>query len=234
MPVKQTTALYHLQQLDDKLAAINKRLSEIANLLDQNTAVRAARSSLEQAEQDYHQWQSKQKSLELERAQLKGESDQVENRLYSGNIHNPRELTDLQDKMAELRRRHADLEEPLLEAMLALEEGEEAVQAAKDTLEQVLAEQAETLGALRDEQSQLTSQHDALETDIEKARAAINAPHLLLYDELLIRLRGKAVTQVNGDECGVCGVQLTSQWAQKVKRGEVLTCPTCERILHIG
>jgi hypothetical protein len=52
MPVKQTTALYQLQQLDDDLAAVNKRLSEIANLLDQNTAVRAARSSLEQIELD--------------------------------------------------------------------------------------------------------------------------------------------------------------------------------------
>lgn len=234
MPVKQTTALYHLQQLDDKLAATNKRLSEIADLLDQNMAVRAARSSLEQAEQDYHHWQTCQKALELERAQLKGEAEQVEQRLYSGNIHNPRELTDLQDKLAELRRRHAEREEPLLEAMFALEEGEKSVQTAKDSLEQVLAEQAETLGALRDEQAELTTQHDSLETDIKKARAAINAPHLSLYDDLHTRLRGKAVTQVNGDECGVCGVQLTSHLAQQVRRGEVLTCPTCQRILHIG
>jgi predicted nucleic acid-binding Zn-ribbon protein len=155
----------------------------------------------------------------LERAQLKREAEQVEERLYAGNIHNPRELTDLQDKLAELNRRHAELEEPLLEAMFALEEGEEAVQTAKDKLEQVLAEQAETLGALRDEQAQLTSQHDTLDTDIEKARAAINAPHLSLYDSLLARLRGKAVSQVNGDECGICGVQLTSQLAQKGQAG---------------
>ena len=232
--MSQTAALYQLQTLDNQIDSTRKRLDEIANLLSQNEAVRSAQATLDEAEATYRHWQAKQTNLELERGQLKIEAETAEKRLYSGKITNPRELTDLQDKVAELKRRREALEEPLLEAMYGVEEGEETVQQLKNTLERVKAEQAATLEALTGEQAELSAHLSDLELQAEQTRANVQPNHLSSYGQLRKRPGGIAVAQLNRSECGVCGVQLTSQLAQQVRRGEVLFCPTCERILHAG
>jgi predicted nucleic acid-binding Zn-ribbon protein len=233
--VSQPASLYHLQSLDSQIDSIRKRLAEIDTLLAQNEAVRAAQAALEAAQGSQRDWRAKQAGMEAERQKLKGEAEAAEKRLYSGKVLNPRELTDLQDKLAELNHRHASLEEPLLEAMLQSEECAASVQEAADELERVKQEQAEHLGELSEEQAGLESQLAGLLAEAEQTRQEIEPEHLQLYDSLRDQMRGGiAVAAVNGSECAVCGVELTSQDKQLVRRGEVLTCTTCHRILYIS
>ncbi len=233
--MSQPASLYHLQSLDSQIDSIRDRLAEIDTLLAQNEAVRAAQAALEAAQVSQHDWRAKQANLEAERQKLKQEAEAAEKRLYSGKVLNPRELTDLQDKLSELNTRHKLLEEPLLEAMLQAEECAESAQAAADNLERVRQEQAEHLGELSEERAGLESQLAVLLAEAEQTRQEIELEHLQLYDSLRDRLRGGiAVAIVKGGECAVCGVELTSQDKQLVRRGEVLTCTTCHRILYIS
>lgn len=231
--MSQTAALYHLQKLDSQLDGIRKRLTEIAELLGQDEALQSAQQALAGAEQSHTKWHARQTELELERGTLQEEAKTIESRLYSGHVANPRELTDLQDKLAELNKRIEMLEEPILQAMLAVEEDGQRVVAARGELERVTGERAHIFGELSQEQSTLSAQIDELQTKTNKVRSQIAAQHLDMYDRIRQRPGGLAVAVLNGDECGICGVELTSQLAQQVRRGEVLTCPTCNRILHI-
>lgn len=232
--MKQTVALHQLQDIDSDIDRIRARLAEIDTLLGQNAAVRAARSRRAAAEQTLRDWQTRQADLQLERSQLQQEAAASEERLYSGRVHNPRELADLQDKVAELKRRQESLDEPAIEALLEIEAAEEELQAAEANLERVTAEQADTLGALRDEQAALQDNLAARLKEVEPARKGIDPTALAQYDRLRKRPGGLAVAALSRNaECTACGVQLTSSMAQRIRRGDVIACPTCERILYL-
>jgi predicted nucleic acid-binding Zn-ribbon protein len=230
--VSQTAALSHLQTLDSQLDTVRKRLAEIEELLNQNAAVRAAQTALADAETSLSDWRTKQTELERDRDKFKQEAKSAEERLYSGQVFNPREMTDLQDKITELTHRQESLEEPTLEAMLAIEEGGETVKTRQTELEQVLAEQARSFGALGSEQTELTTRRTSLEADVASAREAVQAPHLATYDRLR-KKSGVAVARIEGAGCGVCGVELNSQQIQRIRHDEIIPCPTCGRILVI-
>jgi predicted nucleic acid-binding Zn-ribbon protein len=232
--VSQTSSLLHLQTLESQLDSLRKRSEEIGIQLSQSEAVRIAQARLEEATRNVQHWQSRQKDLEFERDQLQADVKASEERLYSGQIFNPRELTDLQDKIAELNQRRDALENPILEAMLALEDGFAQEQSVRAVLDKVLADQAETLGALTVEQEGVITRIKSLEPQALEARQPISQQNLVLFDRLRQRPGGIAVAILHGEECGGCGVELTSQQAQQVKRGDVVPCPTCGRILHAG
>jgi len=231
--VYQTTALYQLQITDSKLDSIRKRLKEIDRLLSENEVLQAAVQARDSAEATLRNWKTRQKDLELERQQLKEEAKASEERLYSGRIHNPRELGDLQNKLAELNRRVEDLEDPAIEAMLEIEEAAESVNTTQADLDRVTGEFADQFAELTVEREQLLSQHDQKMSEAEQKRVPIEAPNLRLYDSLRKRPGGIAVATLNANaECSVCGVQVTSSLNQQVRRGQVIPCPTCGRILY--
>lgn len=231
--MKQTAALHQLQTLDSQIDAIRQRLAEIERLLDEDKAVRRAQSRLERATGSLNKWKARLTDLELERRDLREEAESTEKRLYSGKIHNPRELTDLQGKIRELRKRHEDMEEPIIEAMLEIEAGEAEQTAAGNDLDKVMAEQASTLGQLTEEREALKAELAAKQAELGPARAEVEAKHLAIYDRLRKRPGGQAVAPLtSAGECTSCGMQVTSGLRQEVRRGEVMTCPTCGRILY--
>lgn len=232
--MNQAGLLYQLQQMDSQRDGILKRLKEIEQRLNENEAIRSAQSQLEQAEESAAAWKTRVKELELDRTQLKTESDATEEQLYSGRVSNPRELTDLQNKLAELKHRHESLEDPLLEAMDNVDSFTQSVTEAITELEQVKAAEADKMGELLNEQGQLEPQLQALNTDLEQARQKIDAGSLQTYDLLRKTPSKLAVTTLAGDACGVCGVELTTRDVQLVRRGHVVQCPTCQRILAMG
>lgn len=233
--MKQTAALYQLQTLDSQLDAARKRLAEIDRLLGEDQAVRRAQARLERAVAHLRTWRTRLADLELERQQLREEADSVEQQLYSGKVHNPRELSDMQGKTAELRRRHAEMEEPIIEAMLEIEAGEADVEQAQARHDAALAAQADSHGSLAEERSRLVEQIAGLEAQIEPARAAVEPRHLAIYDRLRQRPGGLAVAALTGSaECSACGMQVTSSMRQQVQHGKVLTCPTCTRLLYLS
>ncbi|GAB4476458.1 MAG: hypothetical protein Kow00124_18560 [Anaerolineae bacterium] len=231
-PVTQTSTLYQLQKLDSRLDQIASRLQAIADLLARDEALRAAQQAVNEAQEALQHWQTRQKDLELERRQLREEGDATEERLYSGRVVNVRELGDLQEKLAELRHRHAALEDPVLEAMFQVEEAARTLETAQARLAQVRTERADALSELTEEQARLEAEQIALREQVTALRPQIAAPHLALYDHLRQRAGGLAVAVIQGEECSACGVEITSLLAQRVRRGEVHQCPTCERILH--
>ncbi len=231
--VTQTAALFHLQNLDSQIDAINKRLAEIDRLLSQNEALRSAQAAVASISETRQHWQTRLTNLELERRQLKEEADSIEEHLYSGRVQNPRELSDLQEKLHELQRRHDNLEEPAIEAMLEVEDSTARLAQAQEALARVNAEQADIVGSLSREQEQLAQQLPGLREQAAQARSAIHPPHLRLYDRLRSRPGGVAVAEISPNlECSACGVEITSSMDQQVRHGEVLTCPTCGRILY--
>jgi uncharacterized protein len=172
------------------------------------------------------------KDLDLADASLETRIKQADERLYSGTVRNPKELLDLQNDIASLKRQKNTLDDQLFAAMVALEEAETELKTCTDTLTRIETEWRASQGDLETELAQL--EHDLAEKAVEQtdARAQLSAPDLAQYDQLRRRKGGVVVVEMEGSVCGACGVRVSAHIAQQVSQVDHLArCGNCERIL---
>lgn len=225
--------LYRLQQVDSRIDQIQARLKAIQQTLENDLELRAATDQLAAAETEHRDAERALKSSEAEVEKQRIKIEQAEASLYGGQVHNPKELQDLQKDIASLKRHLETLEERELQAMLSVEDIEKELQTAKTTLERVqlnlkeqnqdLARESETLNK---ELERLHSEHQAVLTNI--ATQALN-----VYDQLRKQKRGIAVTTVADSSCEACGTTITASQQQNARSAsQLFHCPTCGRILY--
>lgn len=230
--MNQAQALYHLQNIDQDIAARQTRQTEIEQILGKNTAIAAAEQQLSQAEAALLPWQTQVRNLELESKSLDTKLKAVEQRLYSGSVSNPKELQDMQEEIASLQRRGNKLEDDLLEAMLEVENAQAAVDAANEQLTQVRVEWSESQSTLLDEQQALQTTLTDLHNQREAALTALEPESLSTYKKLYASKRGHVVSPLIDNTCRVCGVSQTTIIMQQVRQGYSLVhCSNCGRIL---
>ena len=225
--------LYRLQRIDSRLSQVTTRLSAIHSLLENNAELQAARQRLESAQMVQNEADKTLKVAEYEANSQRVKLEQVESSLYSGKIQNPKELQDLQNEIAALKRHLSLLEDNQLEAMMAVE-------TAHTLLDTVQKELKETQGKVISENATLQTEQITLQKESENLNAqrlavlpAISADVLGLYDSLRQKRSGLAVSQVIENSCDTCGASLTPGYAQSVRTSaQLVHCPMCGRILY--
>jgi predicted nucleic acid-binding Zn-ribbon protein len=230
--LSKADTLLELQQIDLTLERLNKRLAEVKAAQRETDAVRAARQARQAADQEAVKQRALRKDLELSAATLDGRIKQAEQRLYSGLVKNPKELVDLQNDVAALKRQKAALDDQLLEAMVTLEEAEAAFKRASDDLVRSEAEWKTSQADLFDEQAQLETDLAKFSGEQSEVRQRLDAASLSLYDQLRRRKNGLAVAEYDDGVCSGCGIQPTSNVINQIRQADQLArCGNCERIL---
>lgn len=227
--------LYRLQQIDTQLDWINNRLAEIETTLKEDAQVRAA---YDQAAQDEAAYQQAHKTLlraEDEVRQQRIKIEQNESSLYGGKIHNPKELKDLENEVASLKRYLVVLEDRQLEAMLSDEEAADRQRLSAEALEKARAVfEVRSADLIREQQKILRDQ--ARLTEERKAASGVIEPEdLAVYTRLRQTRRGVAVAKVVDRACSACGSTLNSALLNAVHSPNQLSlCDTCGRVLYLG
>lgn len=227
--------LYRLQQLDSEIDKGKARLQAIAQELADNAQLRAAQAVYDSAQADLQQAQRRLRSAEADAKAQRIKIEQNQAALYGGKVRNPKELQGLQAEAGALTRHLATLEDVQLEAMLALEEAQAAVQQAE--AQRKAAEQAaQTLhAALLQEQATLTENLQRAAAGREATLPGIPSDELALYEDLRRKRAGLAVSKVTNNACSACGSGLTVVLLQAARSPHSLTrCTTCGRILYAG
>lgn len=225
--------LYRLQQVDSRLSQIESRLQAIQFTLENDAELQAARQRLEQAESAVRSAEKALKEAEYDSLAQRIKLEQIEASLYGGRIQNPKELQDLQNDVASLKRRLRALEDIQLDAMMSVE-------SVRETLQQTRLDYNRVQGQSISKNAALLSERDTLQKERERFLAqrlailpAIDKSTLTLYDDLRQRHRGVAVAEVNENSCEACGSSLTPGHAQSVRTSSQLVhCPMCGRILY--
>jgi len=177
---------------------------------------------------------TRRRDLELETQTLDAKIALVEERLYSGQVKNPKELTDLQNDSAALRRRRTALDDTLLEAMIALEDAEHSAKQAQDQLAMLQTQWQADQHELMNEQHQLEADIAALTEQRSQKMAEIAPEHLASYQRLRREHAGLAVARVEEGVCNACGEQLSDHMLTKARLSDDLSfCSNCGRILVI-
>ncbi|RME90649.1 MAG: hypothetical protein D6770_02055 [Anaerolineae bacterium] len=228
-----TLNLYRLQQVDTRIAQANDRLRAIRQTLENDAELQQARARLEEAEAAYRSADRDMGRLNDEVASQKEKIRRSEASLYGGTIKNPKELQDLQNEVASLKRHLETLEDRLLHAMIACEEAEQRRQQAQDALDQVTARLAEQNRELSEEASSLQKDLERLQAERAVIAKNLEADVLELYEDLRRQRRGVAVALVSDGACAACGTTLTPAEQQNARSPSQIThCPTCGRILY--
>ena len=225
--------LYRLQLIDSHMDEVRTRLEEIRQTLENDEEMRRAKKQVNETEVALKLSRHSLKESEIEVNKQKQKIELSEANLYSGNVKNPKELQDLQNEVAALKRHLATLEDRQLEAMLEEETAEQAHRVVLEELEQVktrLADQNQTLTA---EQSDLNKDLERFEAERQAALSPLDANLLTIYDQLRQQKRGLAIAAVTDGACAACGTTLTPAQLQSIRSAtQVINCPTCGRILY--
>lgn len=227
--------LYRLQQVDSQMDQIRARLRTIRETLENDIELRAATDALSAAEAKHKQASNalKQSEADFEKQRIKIE--QTESNLYSGSVHNPKELQDLQLDVVSLRKHLGTLEERELEIMVQVEDAEKVLNSANENLTRVRAN-------LKDQNIDLANESDALNKDLESLESErkavvgnLEGQMIKVYDQLRQQKRGIAVTSMNDDACQACGTTFTASQLQNARsNSQLFYCPTCGRIIYAG
>lgn len=225
--------LYRLQQIDSKIDQTDYRLNEIAALLSDDAKVKKAGALAAKAERHLKGTQQELRQAETKVKDQRIKIEQVEATLYSGTVQNPKELQDLQNEVAALKRFLDILEERQLEAMLAVDDANEQYQQTKINLQEYRNQAEEQQASLIFERDQLQVERtNSYKLRIEAENYVIS-DDLTTYERLRKQRAGVAVAKVDQRACNACGSTLSAALNQAARSpSQVVFCESCGRILY--
>lgn len=228
--------LYHLQLVDSERDEKHGRLDSVVARLGESEELIQAREAVAEAQEQVHGLRAQVRALELEVASVNAKLKQNQDRLYSGKVRNPKELTGLQDEAFSLRHRRSELEDEQLELMIEVEEADAELSERQARLAQIETSWRQDQAGLEVEREELEQRLAALDAEREQRRAGIGFGDLDLYDDLRGRYGGLAVVRVKRGTCQTCGcTDIPTSVARAVERGEgPHFCPVCNRIMYGG
>ena len=233
--MSQPFKLFRLQQLDSQLDKSYARLSQIEKTLGDNTKINRAQARVDGAsktlEASYKNLQDAERNVRTQQVKI----EQSESTLYGGKVRNPKELQDLQNEAAALKRYKTVLEDRQLDAMIKFDEAEEKLTKVQADLDQVVDDIKKQNSKLTTEQETLSQEVERLESERGAAVTSIDKTTLDQYDGLRRSRKGVAVAKVSDKNCSACGSTLSAALQQAARSpNEINLCDTCGRILYSG
>ena len=233
MPSVRT--LYRLQTIDQALTLANERLREIEERLAGNEELLALKRAVDSLAAQASHSRVEVRDSDLAGRSLKEKITTVQERLYGGQVTNPRELASLQAKVNHLERQQERLEDKMLEGMIRVEEQETELRTQQERLKRGTAEWEAVQTSLETEQAELEGRVKRLKAQRSAVQGKLRDEELSVYDDLRRRKEGLAVVLLQGQACGGCGVRLPTSIVQQARQAEGLQfCPSCGRILCTG
>jgi predicted nucleic acid-binding Zn-ribbon protein len=223
----------HYQRLDQRAATIRSQMTrlqaslasnpEAERLEERRSAAEAARRSTEL------QLRAREREVEDRRTRVRGR----ERELMSGRIRNPTELMKLQQEIDHLKATVGEEED----AELLLMEQLETLETEETRLGRELAALRERSEAaapeLQSQLKQLEAELVHVETDREEYWSELPADWKQAYRRVQSRTVDP-IAQVVGNQCQACHVSVTSSGMQSVRRGALLQCDNCGRLLVVA
>ena len=233
--MSQISILYRLQQIDSQLYNARSTLESVESKLADNSLIQAAQQTVTLTEQKYQSELKVLHDAENKSYDIRVKIELSESSLYGGKIQNPKELQDLQNEIASLKRLIITREDHELEAMMAVEEAEANLTHFIEEMKAIQGKLIENNSVLNGEKTKLLEQIERLESERKATLPPITANDLTLYEQLRKVRKGVAVVKISSRACGACGATLTAALIQSSQSlGQLVRCPSCGRILYPG
>jgi hypothetical protein len=227
--------LYDLQELDLQIEQHRTTLTSLEAELNDTGVASQLREAVERERRRLQELRLKQRNQELDVESLRRKLQDLEGRLYSGRVTNPRELESMEKERAILKRQLSGEEDKLLETMLSLEETQERLKEGEERLKQAEEVYQVRRRELTREVEQLLQVLKGLELRRQETASRLGPQELALYERLRASKGGRVVAKVERGMCLGCRMTLPTHELQRVRVSlEPVFCSSCGRILLIS
>ena len=208
VPVEKEKALAGLSRADAELAAAKELV------LSEEKAIKSLEIEVDSLE-------AKQRDFQTKSMMIK------DNNEYRAAMH---QIESCRDKIREMEDRELALMEQLEEARRHLQSARQQHAAAKQRVEQLLADLDTRL-------KNCTEQMEKLQSERGGALAQLPAEIAAKYERILASRRNNlnehlVLAPVTGYNCGYCHMNVTPQIRMDASKGQLVTCPNCSVILY--
>ncbi len=224
--------LYKLQQLDSELQRQRQYIDEIDRQLSGNEALTKAEANLSLTKQQLTDMKKNQKNAEWKLDDMNERSRDINSKLYTGVVHNPKELLSLKHEAESLKQRINKQEEGLLEIMGQVEEAERQEGSYNQEFSKLTQGWQQKQSSLTQSRAESEKEVARLDESREEALQQIEPSSLKLYQQVRT-IREQAVVIVYQGQCQGCHMVLPTGQRQKAKAGEIVQCSNCSRILYV-
>ncbi len=225
--------LYQLQEVDLEIESGERTLAQIAHQLGESQAVVRAQAKLKSEQQQLEALGRQQQSAEWEIADLVSKLTTAEDKLYSGRIKDPKELTNLQHEVTGLRARRSRLEDNALEMMDQVELSKASVATLSNRLKTLETEWHSRQQQLSTNMEQINTTLSDFNHKRQVLSAGIDSQAVELYRELK-KQKGQAVAKVEQGICRGCRISLSTTELRRARSARLVQCSSCRRILFLA
>ena len=229
--------LLDLQSEDTAIRRLETRragLPEAQRLAEVNESLAELEADLAIATKQSAEIVREQSRLEGEIKLLEEKTAREEQRMFSGSVSNPKELSALQAEVESLKRRRSELEDSLLEVMVQSE-------SATATTQRLTEERDETAARSRELGVTVESLTGEIDSRLEQHRSArartepgIPSDVLELYDQIRASKGGVGAAALVDGTCEGCHTQLPNKEVERLRAESGLQrCDNCRRILVV-
>lgn len=224
-------ALHH-QRLAQHASHLRTQIERIESRLAEDPEARRLEDALEEARGRQKDVQRRLRTSEQEAEDHRQHVRGRDRELMSGRIRNSGELMKLSDEVARLRQGLTQAED----AELILMEEAEQIDGEVAELEKQLTRVREALAAaapgLEKELADHRIELERVDGEREATWERMPPEWRLAYER--VRARSGVVAEVIDGQCQGCHVSVTSNGAQVLRRGGLLTCDNCGRLLVLA
>lgn len=225
--------LYELQELDLHVVGVEKSLAEHVAKLADKSLLNAARAKLEGLEKRLDGLSTERRSVERTVSEVMDSLSALEKRLYGGGITNAQQMAAAEEERTFTISRQGEVEDQLLDFMVAMDDLEPLVDAAKQALSRLEEARPAQEAEWREASVRLRDELAVMALEREEVLPLVAANLLPMYESLRKTKGGRAVARVERNLCEGCRLSLPTGDVQKARAslGTVL-CSSCGRILY--
>jgi uncharacterized protein len=241
MPIRaDPSALERLLQLQSEDSSLDRgrrrlqQLPERARLESLEQQLEEVSSDVAVAARNRDDVARVQDRLEGEISVLEQKLQREQQRMYSGQVANPKELSNLQAEVEMLSRRRSGLEDELLESMVARD-------AAVSTLQSLSSERDELATSVSELRSDVGRLAGEIESDLaahqrarDELRSGLSEDLVALYEKIRSAKGGVGAAALERDTCQGCHTKLPAREVERLRaEGGLQRCDNCRRILVV-
>ncbi len=229
--------LLDVQQVDtdlDRIAHRRASLPEEQRVQEMSTRDRVLAGEITTAEVEVSDLHLEQRKADNDVELVRERSTKDSTLLDSGSITDPKQLTSLQNEIASLARRQAELEDIEIEVMERLENAEHHLRDLRQQREALAEEMRRAISDRDAVVAELAESEAGLRADREQLVSQIPSEFLGLYDRLRADYGGIGAARLHQGRCEGCRIELTPVDISRIREAapdEVVRCEECRRLL---
>lgn len=227
--------LYDLQQIDLQRLRIIKDVKQALEDTKEPRELADLRSRVQTLGGEQDALRSNQRIAESQVETVKEKIAANQAMLHSGQLTDPKAIASLQTSIDELENNKASLEERALAALLEYEDKHRTFQPLQTRLQKQEAQWQAVKEEFQQRQTVMAQEMKGLNEQRKAHAKHIDTTALQVYEDLLKRKNGIAVTTISNSSCDACFMSLPTSVATAPRNHTAsagfLLCPSCGRIL---